>query len=80
MGESARVLPTDEVDLLNDLMTDAESLAAIGRVVDGYKFLEFGLGWAEAAQQKGFLWAEELIRRYRLALDRYVTSHGLPRG
>jgi hypothetical protein len=73
------VLPTDEAELLNDLVTDAESMATMGRVVDGYKFLEFGLCWAEAAQQKGFLWAEELIRRYRLALDRYAASYDVPR-
>ena len=74
-----RVLGTEEVELLNDLMTDAESLAAMGRAVDGYKFLEFGLCWAEAAQQRGFLWAEELIRRYQGALDSYAASYGLPR-
>ncbi len=78
-GESAPVLPTEEVELLNDLMTDAESLAAMGRAVDGYKFLEFGLCWAVAAQQRGFLWAEELIRRYQGALDSYAASYGVPR-
>src|SRR5438105_3783349 len=75
VGESAGVVPTQEVELLNDLVTDAETLAAVGRVVDGYKFLEFGLGWAEAAQQQGSLWAEELIRRYRLALARYAAAY-----
>jgi hypothetical protein len=73
------VVPSEEIELLNDLVTDAESMAMMGRVGDGCKFLEFGLCWAEAARQKGFAWAEELIRRYQIALDRYAASYDAPR-
>jgi hypothetical protein len=64
--------------ILAIVLADPAGLAAEGQLADGYAVLLAGLRRAEEAQEAGEPWADELIGRYRLAIDKYVDSHGAP--
>jgi hypothetical protein len=58
-------------------MMEAEDLAEQGKVTAGMSILHTGLLRAEADREIGQPWAEELIRRYNRAMDRYAEQHRL---
>ena len=68
--------PEPHHDLMR-AMADAETLAAQGKVTTGLSLLLAGLLRAQADQEIGQPWAEELIHHYDQAMDRYAVGHGL---
>jgi hypothetical protein len=74
------MLPDTEIDTLLTLVDDAIALAAAGQLADGYLLLLAGLHYAEAQREEGEPWAEELVERYRLAVENYCTGYGVRMG
>lgn len=72
------MLPDDEIDTFLTLVDDAIALAAEGQLADGHGLLLAGLHYAEEERENAAPWADELIGRYRLALENYCASYGVP--
>jgi len=72
------MLPDAEIDRYLDLVDDAVVLAAEGKLADGYGVLLAGLRYAEEERENANPWADDLVRRYRLALENYCVSYGVP--
>jgi hypothetical protein len=71
------MLPDDEIDTFLTLVDDAVALAAEGQLADGYSLLLAGFRYAEEQREHAAPWADELIERYRLALENYCSSYGV---
>jgi hypothetical protein len=71
------MLPRHEIDTLIMLIDDAVEFAAEGKLADGYTVLLAGLHRAKEAKETGEVWAEELMQRYRYALEEYAISYGV---
>ena len=71
------MLPYPEITAYMMSVEDAMDFAAEGQLADGYAVLVAGLHRAEEAKEDGEPWAAELISRYQLAIDQYVSSHGV---
>ena len=71
------MLPYPEITAFMMTVEDAMDFAAEGQLADGYAVLVAGLRRAEEAKEAGETWADELIGRYRLAIDKYVASYGI---
>jgi hypothetical protein len=70
-------LPKYELDLLVDAVTEAIDLAESGEVLNGYRCLLGGLERATESEEAGDAHGPELVRRYRLALERYGERWGV---
>jgi len=58
---------------------ESVELAILGRPADGYCALLGGMHRAQNAQHAGEPWGDELVGRYREALDRYAERWGIAR-
>jgi hypothetical protein len=72
------MLPDVEINTLVMTVDDTVGFAVEGKLVDGYTVLQAGLERAEDDKVAGELWADELIGRYRMALENYCASYGVP--
>jgi hypothetical protein len=71
------MIPRYERELLGQALDEALALAKTGRKLDGYRRLDLGIAWAETAGMVDEPWAEELLRRYRVALVKYAEICGI---
>lgn len=74
-GEMSLMIPANERATLMLTVSEADDLAAAGKILNGYRCLLGGMERATEAQEFDEPWAEELISRYREALDRYGSEH-----
>ena len=74
------MLPDHEIDTFLTLVDDAITMAAEGQLVDGYLLLLAGMHYAEERREEAEPWAEELIERYRLAVENYCAGYGVSIG
>jgi hypothetical protein len=56
---------------------EAVELAGEGKAADGYTALLAGLERAREAEEDGEPWAEELVRRWNVAVENYAARHGI---
>jgi hypothetical protein len=69
------VIPDTEFNNFVVALMDAEQAAERARPMDGYEVLLAGLRRAELGKETGELWAEELLRYWRLAADGFCRRH-----
>jgi len=74
------MLPDEETDAFFTVVDDAIACAAEGQLTRGLDLLVKGLRRARCVGVAGSPWAEELIGRYRSALDNYCVSYGVRLG
>ncbi len=72
------MLPRIELDSVLTVQ-EALDLAEEGNAADGDTALLAGLERAREAEENGEPWGEELVRRWREALERYAERHGIGR-
>ena len=70
-------LPAKKKNEIQMVVSDAEQMAAHGKVRSGLSLLLSGLLRARADQESGEPWAEELIQAYDQAMDHYAEKHEL---
>jgi hypothetical protein len=70
-------LPRPELDRFLLTVGLAAQLAGAGDAADGYSTLIAGLRRAEAAVAEQQPWGEELVARWRRAVDHFVRRHGI---
>jgi hypothetical protein len=70
------MLPTTEIDRLSTAVEQADSLAASGRLMDGYMLLLEGRRRAERFAHHGAAWGKALVWRWRQACDNYTARYG----
>jgi hypothetical protein len=73
-------LPTRKKSEIQQVLKDAEEMAAHGKVRSGLSLLLSGLLRARADRESGEPWAEELIQVYDRAMDQYAERHELSPG
>jgi hypothetical protein len=73
------MLPDHEINTLILTVTEAVDLALAGEIADGYQALLAGLHRAEEIAEEGEPCAEELVARWRRALDTYAKRWGVGR-
>jgi hypothetical protein len=70
-------IPIGKKNEIQQILEDAEKMAAHGKVRSGLSLLLSGLLRARSDQESGEPWAEELMREYDHAMDRYAEKHEL---
>jgi len=70
--------PHREIHTLIMAVEGATTLAAAGQLADGYALLLAGFRRAEAIRDAGQAGAEQLVRRYGLAMENYTDAYGVP--
>jgi hypothetical protein len=71
------LLPRPELDRFLLTVGLAAQLAGAGDAADGYSTLLAGLRRAEEALAQQQPWGEELVARWRRAVDHFVRRHGI---
>jgi hypothetical protein len=71
------MLPAHELDTFLITVEEAIDLARTGQAADGYQALLAGLYRAKEAGGKP--WGDELVTRYRDALERFAALYGIGR-
>lgn len=71
-------IPEPEMERFLRTVDHAVGFAAVGELVRGHEELMEGLRRAQAFGDAGRTWGEALAHRYRLAMDNYCESYGVP--
>ncbi len=76
--DSAFQIPEPEMERFLVTVDSAVGFAATGELVRGHEELMQGFRHAEALLNAGRQWGHALLLRYRLAMDNYCESYGVP--
>ena len=71
------MISDEEIDYLAETVDEAISMAAEGRLSDGYTLLLDGFERAENLRAEEWDWVTELVLRWSLACENYAESYGL---
>jgi hypothetical protein len=77
MSPTPQEIPDPELDLYLNTVETVVSCAAQGQLVEGHAELVYGLRRAELLREEGHAWADDLVRRYRAAVENYCQSYGV---